>query len=60
MRQPVHIFDPPGPFDTLETWEQFFNEVQSLAPSATRDVAIRKAKRAIASKKQEKGTGGEN
>lgn len=42
------IIDPPGPFDTLETWERHFTLLKSLEPSVQRDEDIKRAEKMIA------------
>ena len=46
------MIDGPGPFDTLETWEQFLAEVQSMPDFFGKESVVENAKWVIARNKQ--------
>ena len=48
------MVDEPGPFDTLETWEQFLTEMESLPNFMFKPEIVQQAKEMIAEKKQER------
>jgi len=45
------MLDDPGPFDTLETWEQFLAEVQAMPDFLLKDSVMENAKWVISQKK---------
>ena len=49
------FIDPPGRYDTVETWEQFLAELEAMPPSTTRNAARANAKQTIRMKQREKG-----
>jgi hypothetical protein len=48
------LIDPPGPFDTLATWEQFLAEMETMSDSFLKRETELRAKQVIAMKKREK------
>jgi hypothetical protein len=47
------FIDPPGPFDTLATWEHFLAKLETMSDSFIKRATILDAKRMIAMKKRE-------
>jgi hypothetical protein len=50
---PLMMLDDPGPFETLETWEQFLAEVEAMPDFHGKAGTIDNAKWLIAQKEQE-------
>jgi hypothetical protein len=50
---PSVMLDDPGPFETLERWEQFLAEVQAMPGFLLKESVVEHAKWMIAQKKQE-------
>lgn len=50
---PLVMLDDPGPFETLERWEQFLAEVEAMPDFQGKASTINNAKWLIAQKKQE-------
>jgi hypothetical protein len=48
------FIDPPGPFDTLATWEQFLAELDSMSDSLEKRETVLLAKQMMAMKQREK------
>ena len=53
--QRLVMLDDPGPFDTLETWEQFLAEVEAMPDFHGKASTIDNAKCLIAQKKHARG-----
>ncbi len=53
LRLGLMLVDPPGRYDTLETWEQFLADLEKLPPSGTRNAAMASAREII----QQRGDG---
>ncbi|CAN7310879.1 hypothetical protein LJR220_001637 [Bradyrhizobium sp. LjRoot220] len=60
----THLIDDPGPFETLEAWEQHLTMLQLLPKSLTQQLSIDQAKEIISQKRREqaiaKALGGPN
>lgn len=48
------LVDPPGRYDTLETWELFLADLEKLPPSAMRNSALSGAQEVIKTKLSER------
>ena len=46
------LIDPPGPFDTLATWEEFLAELETMPDSLDRRLTMLSAKQVIVRKKR--------